>query len=167
MPLLGQKNNYLSTLSDVSNADLATYVGKLKRQEGGRNPDRHKINGNMAWYDRAKDNSHPMNQYFDSLGRNGAKVLADLKRKVPEAFGIEPKAAEAEQSENKPAPSPDQSQKNAATTSVPPAQSENSKQVQISNDDQAGLFGMSQTMTYAAVGGGLLLLTIGAIAMSN
>ena len=72
----------------VTNALLVSYIQRMAEQEGGRLPDQHKLNGNMAWYERSVDPSHPMNQYFDSLGRSGIHVLADLKSRVPQAFGL-------------------------------------------------------------------------------
>lgn len=87
--LLGQKYNGLSDApAGVTVERLREYVITLKQQEGGRLPDKHKINGNMAWHERAKAPTTPLNQYFDSLGRDGSRVLADLKNRVPEVFGL-------------------------------------------------------------------------------
>jgi len=86
MALLATNNSLSDAGSQVSNQRLAEYVQKLQAQEGGSDPGKHKINGNMAWWEREQPSDHPMNKYFDSLGRDGQKVLADLKAKVPAAF---------------------------------------------------------------------------------
>lgn len=87
--LLATKNNLTGlgeAAKSVSDDRLRQYVNKLQSQEGGKDPNHHKINGNMAWHNRKQPSDHPMNAYFDSLGRDGKKVLADLKNRVPDAF---------------------------------------------------------------------------------
>jgi hypothetical protein len=86
------KSSYSSGLGEpaqiISVSAIRKWVQTLKEQENGRNPDVHKINGNMAWYERSGNTDRPIYQLYKHFGKSSSKLLNYVKSAVPEEFGL-------------------------------------------------------------------------------